>query len=120
MWYPFLVILIWQVRPLTKQTQPYVQPLVPYINQATPYLPPIALALIALASVPVLFTFLVIAFFTAPVSYIKVDVPKLVFIIYMFLNQIWLTVGFFTAFIWIPIAIFAVRSFGLVNSPDAL
>jgi hypothetical protein len=58
-----------QVRPYTAKTQPYVQPLVPYMNKAKPYIPPVILAAVALASIPVFFTFLVIAFFTAPVSF---------------------------------------------------
>jgi len=59
------------------------------MNKARPYIPPVIVAFIALASIPIFFTTLVVAFFTAP---------------------IWLTVGFFTAFIWIPVAFFTFLS----------
>jgi hypothetical protein len=79
-----------QVAPYTSAAQPYVQPVVPYIEKAKPYVPPAVLAVLLLCTPPMLCILGFVAFITAP---------------------IWLTVGFLTAFIWIPALIVSVRLF---------
>jgi hypothetical protein len=87
-----------------------VQPLVPYITKARPYIPPVILALIAAASIPIFFTVLVVAFFTAPVCVVSCSASHNDAADGFRISQIWLTIGFFTEFIWIQVAIFAVRN----------
>eukprot|EP00285_Hemiselmis_virescens_P018983 CAMPEP_0173385042 /NCGR_PEP_ID=MMETSP1356-20130122/7638_1 /TAXON_ID=77927 ORGANISM="Hemiselmis virescens, Strain PCC157" /NCGR_SAMPLE_ID=MMETSP1356 /ASSEMBLY_ACC=CAM_ASM_000847 /LENGTH=179 /DNA_ID=CAMNT_0014340681 /DNA_START=56 /DNA_END=595 /DNA_ORIENTATION=- len=82
-----------KVAPFTDKAKPYVQPVVPYVEAVKPYVPPAILACMVMCTPPVLFVLGLVAFFTAP---------------------IWLTVGFLTAFIWIPALIFAAFSAGLM------
>mmetsp|Transcript_19941 Transcript_19941/g.49862 ORF Transcript_19941/g.49862 Transcript_19941/m.49862 type:complete len:185 (-) Transcript_19941:299-853(-) len=78
-----------KVAPYAAKAKPYVQPVVPYVEAAKPYVPPAMLALLVVCTPPVLCVLGFVAFITAPV---------------------WLTVGFLTAFIWIPALIFATIS----------
>jgi hypothetical protein len=57
----------WQTKPYTAKAKPYIQPVVPYIEKAKPYAPPLAAALVVLASIPVFFTLFLLAAVTSPV-----------------------------------------------------
>lgn len=56
-----------QTKPYTAKAKPYIQPVVPYIEKAKPYAPPLAAALVVLASIPVFFTLFLLAAVTSPV-----------------------------------------------------
>jgi len=65
--------------------RPYLQPLDPYVATAKPFVLPAATVALAVAAPPICIVCAIIAFFTSP---------------------FWLTVGFFTAFIWVPVVCF--------------
>lgn len=62
-----VVVWTWQTKPYTAKAKPYIQPVVPYIEKAKPYAPPLAAALVVLASIPVFFTLFLLAAITSPV-----------------------------------------------------
>jgi len=88
-----IVVWTWQTKPYTAKAKPYIQPVVPYIEKAKPYAPPLAAALVVLASIPVFFTLFLLAAITSPV---------------------WGFFALITSFIWVPLAIVASIVFGTV------
>ena len=60
-----------QTKPTFARAKPYIQPLVPYIDKAKPYAPPLAVAAVIVAAIPVILTLMFLALITSPVSHIS-------------------------------------------------
>jgi len=85
--------VVTKTKPYTAKAKPYIQPVVPYIEKAKPYAPPLAAAVVVLASIPVFFTLFLLAAVTSPV---------------------WGFFALITSFIWVPLAIVASLVLGTV------